>query len=128
MREEIKKVLEMLDEKKITSEEAADLLDALKETKKEEQYTTLNKRKRFLKIRVTKGEKPQVNVTLPFGLVNWGLNIASKMGKNTVDIGGENIPIDMAELSKAMNDPEFSGKIVDVVEEEEGKHIEVEIV
>ena len=128
MREEIKKVLEMLDEKKITSEEAADLLDALKEAKKEEQYTPLNKRKRFLKIRVTKGKKPQVNVTLPFGLINWGLNSASKMGKNTVDIGGENIPIDMAELSKAMNDPEFSGKIVDVVEEEEGKHIEVEIV
>jgi len=61
-------------------------------------------------------------------LINWGLNIASKMGKNTVDVGGEKIPIDMEELSKAMNDPEFTGKIVDVEDEEEGKHIEIEIV
>ena len=128
MKEEIKKVLEMLEEKKITSEEAAELLDALGESKKAEEEIPPAKRKRFLKIHVTKGDKPQVNVTLPFGLINWGLNIASKMGKNTVDIGGEEIPIDMDELNKAMNDPEFIGKIVDVVDEEKGEHVEIEIV
>lgn len=128
MKEEIKKVLEMLEEKKITSEEAAELLDALRESKKAEEEIPPTKRKRFLKIHVTKGDKPQVNVTLPFGLINWGLNIASKMGKNTVDIGGEEIPIDMDELNKAMNDPEFIGKIVDVVDEEKGEHVEIEIV
>lgn len=128
MKDEIKKVLEMLEEKKITSEEATELLEALKESKKAEEDIPPAKRKRFLKIHVTKGDKPQVNVTLPFGLINWGLNIASKMGKNTVDIGGEEIPINMEELSKAMNDPEFTGKIIDVVDEEEGKHVEIEIV
>jgi len=128
MKEEIKKVLEMLEEKKITSEEAAELLEALRESKKVEEEIPPAKRKRFLKIHVTKGDKPQVNVTLPFGLINWGLNIASKMGKNTVDIGGEEIPIDMDELNKAMNDPEFIGKIVDVVDEEKGEHVEIEIV
>lgn len=128
MKEEIKKVLEMLEEKKITSEEATELLDALRESKKAEEEIPPAKRKRFLKIHVTKGDKPQVNVTLPFGLINWGLNIASKMGKNTVDIGGEEIPIDMDELNKAMNDPEFIGKIVDVVDEEKGEHVEIEIV
>ncbi|MDO9555189.1 MAG: hypothetical protein Q7J40_01225, partial [Atribacterota bacterium] len=124
----IKKVVEMLEEKKITSEEATELLDALRESKKAEEEIPPTKRKRFLKIHVTKGDKPQVNVTLPFGLINWGLNIASKMGKNTVDIGGEEIPIDMDELNKAMNDPEFIGKIVDVVDEEKGEHVEIEIV
>ena len=114
--------------KKITNDEATELIDALGKTKKEEQNIPPENRKRFLKIHVTKGDKPQVDVTLPFGLINWGLNIASKMGKNTVDIGGESIPLDMEELSKAMNDPEFSGKIMDVTEEEEGKHIEIEIV
>ena len=128
MKEEIKKVLEMLEKKKITSEEATELLDALRESKKAEEEIPPAKRKRFLKIHVTKGDKPQVNVTLPFGLINWGLNIASKMGKNTVDIGGEEIPIDMDELNKAMNDPEFIGKIVDVVDEEKGEHVEIEIV
>ncbi|TFG91029.1 MAG: hypothetical protein E4G71_04405 [Candidatus Atribacteria bacterium] len=129
MKEEIKKVLEMLEEKKITSEEAAELLEALRDTKEEEEITPLStKKKRFLKIRVTKGEKPQVNVTIPFSLVNWGLNLASKLGNNAVNIEGKEIPIDMDELNKAMNDPEFTGKIVDVEDEEEGKHIEIEIV
>ena len=128
MKEEIKKVLEMLEEKKICNEEATELLEALKESKKAEEDIPPAKRKRFLKIHVTKGDKPQVNVTLPFGLINWGLNIASKMGKNAIDIGGEKIPINIEELSKAINDPEFTGKIVDVEDEEEGKHIEIEIV
>lgn len=129
MKEEIKKVLEMLEEKKITSEEATELLEALKETKEEEETTPLSiKKKRFLKIRVTKGDKPQVNVTIPFSLVNWGLNLASKLSKNTVNIEGKEIPIDMDELNKAMNDPEFTGKIVDVMEEEKGEHVEIEIV
>lgn len=128
MKEEIKKVLEMLEEKKISNDEATELLGALNESKKAEQNIPSDKRKRFLKIRVTKKDKPQVNVTLPFGLINWGLNIASKMSKNSLDVGGENIPIDMEELNKAMNDPEFIGKIVDVIEEEEGKHVEIEIV
>jgi len=129
MKEEIKKVLEMLEEKKITSEEATELLEALKKTKEEEETTPLSiKKKRFLKIRVTKGDKPQVNVTIPFSLVNWGLNLASKLGKDTVNIEGKEIPIDMDELNKAMNDPEFTGKIVDVMEEEKGEHVEIEIV
>ena len=129
MKEEIKKVLEMLKEEKINDEEAAELLEALREAKKEEETTPLStKKKRFLKIRVTKGEKPQVNITIPFSLVNWGLNLASKLGKNTINIEGKEIPIDMDELNKAMNDPEFTGKIVDIVDEEEGEHVEIEIV
>jgi len=129
MKEEIKKVLEMLKEGKINDDEAAGLLEALRETKDEEDTTPLStKKKRYLKIRVTKGEKPQVNVTIPFSLVNWGLNLASKLSNNAVNIEGKEIPIDMDELNKAMNDPEFTGKIVDVEDEEEGKHIEIEIV
>jgi len=128
MKEEIKKVLEMLKEGKINDEEAAELLEALRETKVEEETTPLSKKKkRFLKIRVTKGDKPQVNITIPFGLVNWGLNLASKLGKNAVNVEGKEIPIDMDELNRAMNDPEFTGKIVDVVDEEKGEHIEIEI-
>ena len=129
MKEEIKKVLEMLKEGKINDEEAAELLEALRETKEEEEITPLStKKKRFLKIRVTKGEKPQVNVTIPFSLVNWGLNLASKLGNNAINIEGKEIPIDMDELNKAMNDPEFTGKIIDVDDEEKGEHVEIEIV
>ena len=129
MKEEIKKVLDMLKEGKINDGEAAELLEALRETKEEEEITPLStKKKRFLKIRVTKGEKPQVNVTIPFSLVNWGLNLASKLGNNAINVEGKEIPIDMDELNKAMNDPEFTGKIIDVDDEEKGEHVEIEIV
>ncbi len=129
MKEEIKKVLEMLKEGKINDDEASELLAALRENKEKEEITPLStKKKRFLKIRVTKGEKPQVNVTIPFSLVNWGLNLASKWGKNGVNIEGKEIPIDMEELNKAMNDPEFTGKIINVDDEEKGEHVEIEIV
>lgn len=56
MKEEIKKVLEMLEEKKISNEEAVELLEALKENKEEETTPLSTKKKRFLKILVTKGE------------------------------------------------------------------------
>lgn len=129
MKEEIKKVLEMLEEKKISNEEAVELLEALKETKEEEETTPLStKKKRFLKILVTKGDKPTVNVNIPFSLVNWGLNLASKMGKKTVNVEGNEIPIDTEELNEAMNDPNFTGKILDVVDEQKGEHIEIEII
>ncbi|MEA3314006.1 MAG: hypothetical protein U9Q18_06495 [Caldisericota bacterium] len=129
MQDEIKKVLEMLEEGTVSKDEAVKLIEALKEVKRDEQSTSQNKRKRFLKVLVKKEGKPQVNITIPFSLVNWGLNIANKMGKkNMINVGGEDIPIDMEELQKAMNDPEFSGKIIDITNEEEGKHVEIEIV
>jgi len=129
MKEEIKKILEMLEAEKISNDEATELLEALRENKEKEETIPLStKKKRFLKIHVTKKGKPQVNIKLPFSLIDWGLNIASKMDKNTMNIGGENIPIDMEALHKAINDPEFSGKIVDITEEEKEKHVEIEIV
>lgn len=131
MKEEIKQVLDMLKEGKITNEEAVNLIDALKSTDKEnnsKEQPISNKQKRFIKINVTKDNKPKVNIKVPFSLVKWGINIANKMGKDTVKIGGEEIPFDMDELNKAMNDPEFSGKICDVYDEEKNEHVEIEIV
>lgn len=130
MKEEIKQIFDMLKEGKITNEEAVNLIDALKSSEEShgQEQITGTKQKRFLKVNVTKNNQPKVNVKIPFSLVKWGINIANKMGKDTVKIGGEEIPFDMEELNKAMNDPEFSGKICDVFDEDKGEHIEVEIV
>ncbi|MDD4363760.1 MAG: hypothetical protein PHD33_06110 [Atribacterota bacterium] len=131
MKEEIKQVLDMLKEGKITNEEAVGLIEALKSTEKdgiEQTKPIIGKQKRFFKINVTKDGKPKVNIKVPFSLVKWGVNIANKMGKDTVKIGGEEIPFDMEELNNAMNDPEFSGKICDVYDEEKNEHVEIEIV
>ena len=50
------------------------------------------------------------------------------MGKKTVNVEENEIPIDMEELNKAMNDPNFTGKIVDIVDEGKEKYIEIAIV
>jgi hypothetical protein len=129
MQEEIKKVLEMLEEGKISKDEAVKLIEAIKETNNNmpnEEVLSKNG-KRFLRVRISKDGKGIVNVKLPLSLVGFGLTIAKKAGKNTLNIDGEEIPFDFDEVKKAINDPEFSGKIVDVTEEGEGKHIEVEI-
>ncbi|MDI9596486.1 MAG: hypothetical protein QM220_03025, partial [Atribacterota bacterium] len=83
MKEEIKQVMEMLKEGKITHEEAINLIDALKATENESENLPASKQKRFFKINVTKDNQPKVNIKVPFSLVKWGINIANKMGSDT---------------------------------------------
>ncbi len=124
MKEEILKILRMVEEGKLTKDEAVELIEALKETEKEEKV--IPSKKKFLKIRVTKQGKPTVNVTLPFSLVKWGLSLAQKIGHKKLTVEGKEIPVDLNELNEALKDPEFKGKIIDVTDEEE--HVEIEIV
>ena len=130
MKEEIKQVLDMLKEGKINNEEAINLIDALKATETEEndqELSVVSKQKRYIRINITRDDKPAVNIKVPFGLIRWGINIANKLGKDAVKIGGEQIPIDLEELNNALNDPEFSGKIIDVHDEEKNEHVLIEI-
>lgn len=130
MKEEIKQVLDMLKEGKINNEEAINLIDALKSTETEEnnkELSVVSKQKRYIRINITRDDKPAVNIKVPFGLIRWGINIANKLGKDAVKIGGEQIPIDLEELNNALNDPEFSGKIIDVHDEEKNEHVLIEI-
>lgn len=130
MKEEIKQVLDMLKEGKINNEEAINLIDALKSTETGEnnqELSVVSKQKRYIRINITRDDKPAVNIKVPFGLIRWGINIANKLGKDAVKIGGEQIPIDLEELNNALNDPEFSGKIIDVHDEEKNEHVLIEI-
>ncbi len=130
MKEEIKQVLDMLKEGKINNEDAINLIDALKATETEEndqELSVVSKQKRYIRINITRDDKPAVNIKVPFGLIRWGINIANKLGKDAVKIGGEQIPIDLEELNNALNDPEFSGKIMDVHDEEKNEHVLIEI-
>jgi len=42
--------------------------------------------KKFLKVNVTRNNQPKVNVKIPFSLLKWDINIASKIGKNIVKL------------------------------------------
>ncbi len=113
------KILKMIDEGKITAEEGTQLLGALKKQEKHSSGATKGGA-RWLRIRVSdlNSGKETVRVNLPIGLINIGM----KMGARFVpEIEGEAVMDDLAEaLSQGM-----SGKIIDIVDEEDGERVEI---
>lgn len=117
--EERMRILRMIQEGKITAEEGAKLLSALRESRKESRpiVTTSRGGKGMLRVRVTDmlTGKPKVNVNLPLGLVDAGMSIASQYAPD----------VNFSQIADAIRSGQMEGKIVDVVDEEDGEHIEV---
>jgi len=117
--EERLKILKMIDDGKINAEEGAKLLSALSESRqsksKPAMHTTTGGA-RWLRVRVTDmvTGKPKATVNLPLGLVDAGMNIASKYAPD----------IAFDELIASINDG-AQGKIIDVIDEEDGEHVEI---
>lgn len=116
MNDEKDRILKLLEEKKITADEAARLLDALNKSE------SGGRANRFLKVRVCRpGEsRPTVNVTLPIGLVKWGMNMMPAKAKAKF----EEQEIDMRVVTDAL-EKGITGKIVDVQDDDKGEHVEV---
>lgn len=119
--EERMKILQMIQEGKISAEDGAKLLAAISEApKRRSRVISRSKESRFMRVRVTDtaSGKTKVSVNLPLGLVDAGLNIAANfipdMGVNAAE-----------EISAAINEG-LTGKIVDVMDED-GEHIEIYI-
>jgi len=117
------KILKMIDEGKISAEEGAKLLSALSESrKKPDRRTALQGsgggKARWLRVRVTDmfTGKTKATVNLPLGLVDAGLNIASQYAPEVA----------FDELVEAIQ-AGAQGKIIDVVDEEDGEHVEIYI-
>ena len=113
------KILKMIDEGKISAEEGARLLAALALSRRPERKNPLTgtgSEARWLRIRVTdmKNGKAKATVNLPLGLVDAGLNIASQYAPEVA----------FDELINAIN-AGAQGKIIDVVDEEDGEHVEI---
>jgi len=118
--EERMRILRMVEEGKISPEEGARLLEALgsgKKTKRPEVAKRLQGRR--LRVRVSDANgKSKVNVNLPLRLVDVGLTIAERFLPEVQFEG-------VAEaLSEALSEG-LTGKIADVVDEEDGEHVEV---
>lgn len=119
--EERLKILQMIQDGKITAEDGAKLLAALTETSKTRRTRVVSRtgESRYMRVKVTDTftGKTKVSVNLPLGLVDAGLNIAANF---MPDMG-----IDATEeISAAINEG-LTGKIVDVLDEEDGEHIEI---
>jgi DUF4097 and DUF4098 domain-containing protein YvlB len=117
--EERMRILRMIQEGKITAEEGAKLLTALRESRKEPRMVISTGRsgKGMLRVRVTDmlTGKAKVSVNLPLGLVDAGMSIASQYAPD----------VNFAQIADAIRSGQMEGKIVDVVDEEDGEHIEV---
>ncbi|MBM3322237.1 hypothetical protein FJY69_01970 [candidate division WOR-3 bacterium] len=116
MNDERDRILKMLEEKRITADDAARLLDALNRSE------SGGRANRFLKVRVCKAgsDRPNVNITLPIGLVKWGMHMMPASAKAKI----EEQEIDMRVVTEAL-EKGISGKIVDVHDEDKDEHVEV---
>ncbi len=122
------KVLTMVQEGKITAEEAVQLLEALEESspgasKKQTRTPAAaeysSKYGKWLQMRVTDSDtgKVRVNVRLPLGVVKAGL----KMGMRFVP---EAEGLDKEDLLAAIDEGSV-GKVFDLIDEKDGEHVEV---
>jgi hypothetical protein len=119
--EERLKILKMIDEGKISAEEGAKLLAALSESRKPKNKPAIRGaagNARWLRVRVTDNftGKTKATVNLPLRLVGAGLNIASQYAPDVA----------FDELIEAINSG-IEGKIIDVMDEEDGEHVEIYI-
>ena len=112
------KILKMIEEGKITAEEGAKLLAALSRGKEAQSGLQVSEAK-WLRVRVSELDtgKTTVNVNLPIGLVEVGLRMGARF---VPDMEG----IELEELSDALRQG-MTGKIVDVVDEDEGQRVEI---
>ena len=118
--EERLRVLQMLEDGKITPEEATSLLRAMgKGQGGASRSSTASTGNRFLRIRVTDlaSGTGKVNVTIPLGLVSAGLRIAERFAPEAEGI-------DMQELEKAIVSG-AEGKIVEVMDAEDNERVEI---
>ncbi|MBI4928440.1 MAG: hypothetical protein HY835_11785 [Anaerolineae bacterium] len=128
--EERIKILQMVQEGKISAEDAALLLEALEENVRGDKSTSsiaaemveagqLGRKPRWFRVRVTDTDtgKPRVNVRLPISMVSIGLKMGTRFSP---EIEGMNVE----ELMKLIESGEI-GQIVDVRDENDGEHVEV---
>jgi hypothetical protein len=124
--EERKSILKMIEDDKITAAEGLQLLEALgnEQTPKSPVAKSAPHepgafKGRMFRVVVTNTDtgKIKTNVTLPMSLVNWGLKIGSHYSP---EIEGINID-ELSEILQTTN----HGKIIDVLDEEDGEHVEI---
>jgi len=119
--EERMKILKMISDGKISAEEGSRLISALSQkSEKKIKFAKRSLSNQMLRVRVTDMStgKTKVNVNVPMKLVDAGLNIAAQFTPEM-----ENAQ--MMEAVKEALAENMSGKIVDVVDEEDQEHVEI---
>ena len=121
-------ILRMVEEGKISAAEGISLLEALEQGRKPARNPgrpalaagNTGGSPRWLRVRVTDlyTGRSKTTVNIPFGLLDWGLNIGAHFAP-------EMAGYDLQELTRVLSEEGVDGKIVDVVDDEDGEHVEI---
>ena len=117
--EERMRILKMVEEKQITAEEAAKLLEALRTTGAGATSRDEPGRARWLRIRVSDraSGKYKVNVNLPVVLIDVGLKMGARFAP---DMAGMDIHAIHAAIKEGLH-----GKIVEIDDEKDDERVEI---
>ena len=120
--EERMKILKMIDEGKLSAEEGAKLLSALSTGQKSSNGGTMSLGAggaRWLRVRVTDTStgRSKATVQIPINLIDAGMKIGAHFAP---EVAG----VDMSEVMDALRSG-MSGKIIDVMDDEDGEHVEI---
>jgi hypothetical protein len=122
--EERAKILRLIQDGKISADQGIQLLDALQDPLKSKAEGVISQPKvtqaaRWFRVSVTDTDsgKVRVNVRLPVNLITAGVKMGARFSP---EVEG----LDMDQLMVLIKTGEI-GKIVDVVDEEDGEHVEV---
>ncbi|HWQ71673.1 MAG TPA: hypothetical protein VN370_05050 [Desulfitobacteriaceae bacterium] len=135
MNDEKIKILEMIQNGKITAAEGLELLKAIDDSVTQQNDVTKTG-SRFLRIRITNDQNKKVNVNIPLALLKVATKFAGigmkfipeearqEMHKKGIDLS----EIDFAELIKLIDQGLASGKLVDIdTDDQRDGHTKVEI-
>lgn len=119
--EERMKILKMIEEGKISATEGAELLRALDKDKRSKANEPLkgSSQAKWFRVRITDVAtgKTKVNVNIPMGLVNVGMKMGARFAP---EVEG----VDFEELTSLVQGGAH-GKVIDVIDNEEGEHVEI---
>jgi len=120
--EERMRILKMIDDGKINAEEGARLLSALSEGRRgpgQQMPSRLSGAARWLRVRVTDVAtgRAKATVQIPIALLDAGMKIGAHFAP---EVEG----VDMSTIMEALRSG-TTGKIVDVIDEDDGEHVEI---
>jgi len=124
MNEEKMMILKMLEEGKISADEADELLESVENGGKEEQRKAegeeaSEKKGKFFRIKVTdtETEKTRANIRIPLSILGIGRKLGAKFAP---ELGN----LDQEQITEAINSGQM-GRLLDVYDEEDGEHVEI---
>ncbi|MFN8383744.1 MAG: hypothetical protein U0V02_17515 [Anaerolineales bacterium] len=121
--EERMKILKLIEEGKISADEGSKLLSALSDTRRgiptPPRPPGMGGGARWLRVRVTdtRTGRSKASVQIPLALVDAGMKIGAHFAP---EVEG----VDMSNVMEALR-MGVTGKIIDVVDEDDGEHVEI---